>query len=131
MSFNESIDTIVSSVHKLCTHIETITCKIANVNTLIYNNGLIMDLKFYREIYPDLQQFDDCELLEHYIHFGKNERRLSCENLFDFIYPTFHTENYRNRHPDLWEFTDKQLKGHYFQHGRFEGRVCSSPIMEL
>lgn len=129
-SCQESIDIIVSSMQKLCLFCDNITNKISNADSLVYNCGIIIDLKFYRKIYPDLSIIKtDEDLLEHYIHFGKNERRLSCENLFDFIYPCFDVNEYRKKYQDLNQFNDMQLKAHYFQHGRFEGRTYLSPIL--
>jgi hypothetical protein len=125
MNMDDSIASIAISLDKLLNYNAMIASKICNLNSLIYSNGIIIDLKFYKETYPDLQHMTNDELICHYQKFGKDERRLSCENLFDYVYPDFDSECYLKFYPDLQQknFTKSQGKAHFWQWGALENRV--------
>jgi len=74
----------------------------------------------YGQIHKDLESFHDEQLTQHYIQFGRTEKRpyrwsqaLPCH---------FIAEEYGEIHPDLHSLSTLELKQHYFQWGRKEKR---------
>jgi hypothetical protein len=103
-----------------------------------------MDKKFpyfnvdiYRNSNPDLINFNNEQLQEHYINHGQYEYRvcsaklennnlnISSEEDFFKIFTNFDIEIYRNSNPDLVNFNKHQLIYHYINHGHLENRVYS------
>lgn len=87
-----------------------------------------LDLNFYRSTYPDLTEFSDNKLYEHWFYYGRNEGRLPNGNIvseeinLDFdLDPSFYISFY----PDLQVAnitTIEQAKLHWIKYGKEEGR---------
>ncbi|ANP75033.1 glycosyl transferase family 1 [Vibrio crassostreae 9CS106] len=87
-----------------------------------------LDLDFYRSANPDLREFSDSQLYDHWHHYGRNEGRLanacgvSEETNLDFeLDPSFYISYY----PDLQVAnitTIEQAKLHWVKYGKEEGR---------
>ena len=76
------------------------------------------DLNIYRNLYGDLKELNDEQLINHYLNNGINEGRIYKNNLPE----DFYLNSYRNLNSDLNELNDIDLLNHYLNNGFNEGR---------
>jgi hypothetical protein len=102
-----------------------------HLNEFIVSTGQPdFDVKFYRNYYADLKDFNIRRLIHHYNNWGKNEGRIvSQKQLNELIAstgePDFDVEFYKIYHKDLNNFHVCKLIDHYNNWGKNEGRVTS------
>uniref|UniRef100_A0A6C0LGA3 Uncharacterized protein n=1 Tax=viral metagenome TaxID=1070528 RepID=A0A6C0LGA3_9ZZZZ len=89
------------------------------------NNDLYsFNVESYKKYNKDLNNLSDDDLINHFINFGKNEKRIFCEPIKEFDY-----EYYIKNNPDIKlndvNFLDIYVYTwkHYLYHGYFEGRT--------
>jgi hypothetical protein len=87
------------------------------------------DVKFYRNYYTDLKDFNIRRLIHHYNNWGKNEGRITSQKQLNELIastgqPDFDVGFYRTYHNDLTKFHDRKLFEHYNKWGKNEGRIC-------
>ena len=84
----------------------------------------IFDIESYKIYNKDLKDLSDYELINHFINFGKEEKRIFCKPPEDFNY-----EYYLIKNPDikLNNINFLEIKTyawkHYLYHGYFEGKT--------
>jgi len=86
-------------------------------------NELAFDVDFYRQRYPDLANYNNDQLKDHWLNYGFAEGRqgvpLPHQPGSDV---PFDVNFYRQQNPDLDNLTDDELKSHWFDYGYQEGR---------
>ena len=93
------------------------------LNKEYINNGLPIDFDcmVYSKIYPDLSNLNRKQLEDHYIKYGKDERRLyKLPTDFDYV-------SYKKIYRDLIHMNDEQLKEHFLYIGLNSGRIYKIP----
>jgi GR25 family glycosyltransferase involved in LPS biosynthesis len=75
--------------------------------------------EIYRLLNSDLHNFNEDELIKHYINYGYNEGRKYKYNIPDDFIP----EIYRLLNSDLNNFNEDELIKHYINHGFNENRI--------
>ena len=91
-----------------------------NYNNNNNNNNIPYNFKCinYRILNPDLNNFTDNELVNHYIKNGRIENREYILN----IPADFNCNNYKILNSDLNNLSDDELKYHYIKNGQYEKR---------
>jgi len=95
----------------------------------------IVDIKFYRKLYPDLRFLPDDKLQTHYDSSGKKENRVPnqyvMDQYFDNNAPDFDITFYKREYTDVPN-NELHAKLHYMTHGFAEGRAInhSSAVSE-
>lgn len=75
--------------------------------------------QFYKFLNKDLVNLNEIELIEHYLLFGKIEKR----NYKIELPKDFSIEAYRNLNKDLSNFSNDQLLKHFYEYGKNEYRI--------
>lgn len=76
------------------------------------------DFNKYKQLYPDLRNLSDKDLLHHYIFDGIKENRI-CNISFDY-------DDYLNRYSDLQYLLREDLLHHYVYDGVLENRIANN-----
>lgn len=115
---------ITSPLHLLSGYSTIEPCMLGNIQNSIKqweNKNFLprnFDCKEYKFLNPDLNHFDDQQLIQHYLLQGVKESRQ-----YTFKLPSdFDCEDYRFLNPDLIHLNDQQLKEHYVLYGTKENR---------
>jgi len=94
------------------------------------------DVKFYRNYYTDLKDFNIRRLIHHYNNWGKNEGRVTSQKQLNELIastgePDFDVDFYKNYHKDLTRFHVCKLVEHYNKWGKNEGRFfCEKQLKQ-
>jgi hypothetical protein len=92
----------------------------------VYNQNPYFNINFYKNFYDEFKNYNNEDIINHYINYGLNENRLTCKKDFYNIYKDFIPENYKDFNSDLSNINDDiQLMKHYFNFGIFENRIIS------
>lgn len=95
-------------------------------------NTYRLDLKFYRQAYPDVRFLLDFQLEQHYTSQGRSENRLRCEQeLRDFLNSLEHAFDcsfYKKHYPDV-PSSDLHASVHYYMFGFKEGRLYNPVLL--
>lgn len=70
----------------------------------------------YKNLYFDLQNLNDKQIISHFLTIGKQQQRMYG------LPEDFNVEEYKKLNPDLKEYADFQAKQHYMKFGRNEYR---------
>lgn len=74
----------------------------------------------YQEIHRDLRGFNSAQLREHYLEYGRSEKR---PYLWKHVLPAdFSVTEYKEIHDDIEAFTDAEARRHYVERGTTEKR---------
>ena len=85
------------------------------------------DINIYREFNKDLKDFNDQELITHFLKYGKSENRIYYLNLpIDF-----NIDFYKNLNQDLNFLNDIDLLYHFVQYGKNEQRMYTNKIIKI
>lgn len=80
-----------------------------------------LDLNFYRNDNPDLLDFNDDTLIQHYFDCGFNENRFISHKHKELV-SKFNPEYYKNVYPEFENLSDEEAKDHYQKYGFLQGR---------
>jgi hypothetical protein len=103
-----------------------------NYNILKYykysmcENIPVFDVDFYRSVHNDLKDFPNERIINHFYHYGINEKRLASEKHFYILYPEFDADFYKYFYEDLKNHSNKELLSHYYYFGNNEKRITST-----
>lgn len=84
------------------------------------------DAAGYKLYNPDLSNFNDEQLRNHYKYHGRAEERVYRIDIPE----DFDVDAYRNLNVDIFDQTDAWLKAHYFRAGKAEGRKYIDPFFD-
>ena len=84
-----------------------------------------IDIVFYKNLYKDLENMSDDQLLEHYYNHGINEERIVSNKDFYDRYPNFNIFLYKYLYNDLECLSKMELYYHYINNGVFENRITN------
>ena len=126
------------------TNMNTDTNTDRNTDTKTTNNLPIdFNIQLYRNNYDDIKNFNDHEIIHHYLNHGKNENRVYNDNLINKIFDNlpielinklpknFDLHFYKNYYNDLKKFSYKELIHHYINHGKYENRLYNNIINNI
>lgn len=84
----------------------------------------IFNLESYRKYNNDLKNLSDEDLINHYINFGKKEKRIFCDPVKEFDY-VYYLKNNSDIKLNNINYLDINLYAwkHYLYHGYFEGKT--------
>jgi len=93
----------------------------SNQNLYMFNQ------ESYRKYNKDLSYLSDDELINHFINFGKNEKRIFCEPIKEFDYD-YYLKNNSDIKINNISYLDINLYAwkHYLYHGYFEGKTYNA-----
>lgn len=105
-----------TNFHKIENRLYQVTTKFFNFRETFHD----VVLTEYKILNQDIKNFNDEELIRHYIDCGKYENR---KYKFKNLPKDFNPEIYKNLHEDLKNLTNNELIVHYENNGFFEGRL--------
>ena len=96
---------------------------------MLKKNNKLFSVEFYKNMNIDLFNLSDKQLVYHYLNYGINENRITCEKDFYTLYPDFNVENYRNINKSLFKLNKIQLLSHYHNIGRKKNIMTTNNII--
>ena len=92
----------------------------------LYNKNPYFNINFYKNFYDEFKNYNNEQIINHYLNYGLNENRLTCKKDFYNKYKEFTTENYKNFNTDLSNINNEiELMKHYINYGIYENRIIS------
>jgi hypothetical protein len=93
---------------------------------LITQNNLF-DYEFYKSHYPELENMNPDNVLNHYLIYGKDNKYIVSNGHAQQVTktPGFNTDLYKSYHSDLDHMEPIELVKHYLSFGKKENRQCN------
>ena len=90
----------------------------------------LFDYDFYKSHYPELENMNPNNVLNHYLLHGKNSTDIVSHEHAQLVTknPNFNIDFYKSHHADLLNYNLTQLVNHYIGFGKMEGRLYNNYI---